>query len=354
MKKLNQQGAAAIISVVIFSIIITVVVTAYLRSAIAGQVEALNFDYGTRAYYSAEAGIQDALRALDADPAISKDSCVTFLPSSPTNTGDLGAGMGLSYTCQLINSTPSTVNFDVNQDINGMSRMLPKDLTGLTGDFNLVVRWSKKSESVGIARPGTDAVFPSQNNWSGNSWHPALRVSLLSYPKNNSPLVIDQRLVFLNPLAAGPVSSPLMQPVANLDKSSEEMVQPAQCYDSGGSLSFGDYLCQKTFRLSGFDLLNRAFFVRVHSLYASTGVELFLTSPTSNEPVQLTGSVVQVDVTGKAGSTFRRIRQTFNLNNGVILDNLPDAAVVGGDGICKHYSITDDPIDGFENLGLCL
>ncbi len=350
MKKLNQQGAAAILSVVIFSIIITVVVTAYLRSSLAGQVEAMNFDYGTRAYYAAEAGIQDAVRALNTDPTLSKDTCDTFIP---TSTGDLGAGMGLSYTCQLIDSTPSTINFNVAQDKNGMSRMQPADLTGLTGDFNLVVRWSKKiGNELLKARPGSDSVFPSQGEWSGEAWHPALRVSLLSYPKDSSSPSIAQRVMFLNPLSSGAGVPTINRVATTKNQSSEQMVQSSQCYDGDSGSSFGDYLCQQTLRLSAYDLTNNALFVRAHSLYASTDVELFLTPTSSTTPVPLTGSVVQVDVTGKAGSTFRRVRQSFNLNNGVIIDNLPDAAVVGGDGICKYYSITDDPAD-FKNLGFC-
>lgn len=352
MKKLNQQGAAAILSVVIFAIIITVVVTAYLRSSLAGQVEAMNFDYGTRAYYSAEAGIQDAVRALNTDPTLSKDTCDTFIP---TSTGDLGAGMGLSYTCQLIDSTPSTINFNVAQDKNGMSRMQPADLTGLTPDFNLVVRWSKKTGNELLkARPGTDAVFSGQSEWSGKAWHPALRISLLSYSKNDASPAIAQRVMFLNPLSAGSATIPTITPVAATKiQASDEMVQSAQCYDGDSGSSFGDYLCQKTLHLDGFALNTKAFFVRAHSLYSSTDVELFLTPTSSTTPVPLTGSVVQVDVTGKAGSTFRRVRQSFNLNNGVMIDNLPDAAVVGGDGICKYYSITDDPAD-FDNAGGCL
>ncbi|MCB9822199.1 hypothetical protein H6801_02400 [Candidatus Nomurabacteria bacterium] len=66
----------------------------------------------------------------------------------------------------------------------------------------------------------------------------------------------------------------------------------------------------------------------------------------------MAGSTLQVDVTGKAGSTFKRIKQTYRLNNGVIIDNLPDAAVIGGDGICKHYTITDQASD-FKDLGNC-
>ncbi len=118
------------------------------------------------------------------------------------------------------------------------------------------------------------------------------------------------------------------------------MVQPAKCRDNGDE-TFDGYLCEQKITLTGYPLDGIALYARIHSLYGSTAVQLSLAKSGTNEAVGLKGSVIQVDVTGKAGDTFRRVRQTYNLNNGVMIDNLPEAAVIGGDGICKLYSITD-------------
>ncbi len=212
MKRLNQQGAAAILSVVIFSIIITVVVTAYLRSAINGQAEATTFDFSTRAYYAAESGIQDALRSISANPdgATSKEDCSTFVPSGD---GKLDATGALSYTCQLIDTTPSSIEFRVAQDTNGMARLLPAVMTDLgdTGDpYDLVIRWSSKQDAEASnfrARKSGDSFFPRQSEWKedGHSLHPALRTSLITFPLNG-PVTssnLKQNVVFLNPIYDG-------------------------------------------------------------------------------------------------------------------------------------------------------
>ncbi len=359
MKRLDQKGAAAILSVVIFSIIITVVVTAYIRSAISGQAEALNFDLSTRAYYSAESGIQDALREISTNPGYTgKTECGDFKPTG--STGKLDATGYLAYTCQLIDTTPSSIEFSVGQDSNGMARLLPAVMTDLSGTYDLVIRWSSKNDAVkqelGI-RDAADTSFTSQEKWitgEGYKIHPALRAAIISYPLNKSTFVggdLKQSVFFLNPVSqsAGGGLVPLN---ISTPPTPDKAVQAARCYDHRNGNTFDGYLCEQRIRLTGYQLSSFALFARLHSLYGTTAVQLSLTPEGSNNKVPLTGSVIQIDVTGKAGNTFKRVRQTFNLNNGVIMDNLPEAAVIGGDGICKHYSITDQ-VSGFEDLRDC-
>ncbi len=357
MKRLDQQGAAAILSVVIFSIIITVVVTAYLRIAISGQAEALNFDFSTRAYYAAESGIQDALREINTNSGYtSKDQCGNFVPSG--SSGKLDANGHLAYTCQLIDTTPSSIDFSVGQDTNGMARLLPAVMTDLPGTYDLVIRWSSKKDAVNgqlDVRDGADTSFPGQLQWvtnTGNTIHPALRAAMITYPLNKSPLAsgdVKQNVFFLNPVKLG---SGLVSINGVTPPTPQQAVQAARCYDYKSATTFDGYLCEQRMRLTGYNLSQVALYARLHSLYGQTAVQLSLTKEGSNEKIPLTGSVIQIDVTGKAGNTYRRVRQTYNLNNGVIMDNLPEAAVIAGDGICKHYSITDQVSD-FKDLGEC-
>lgn len=346
MKRLDQQGAAAILSVVIFSIIITVVVTAYLRIAISGQAEAMNFDLSTRAYYAAESGIQDALRSISSKPD-SKEDCSPFVPSG--SGGMLDAEGFLAYTCQLIDVTPSSIEFPVGQDSNGMARLLPAVMASPIIQYDLLIRWYPKQEAMvsGLrARESGSSAFTTQQNWKtseGDTIYPALRASIISYPVNSTITQnnLKQSVYFLNPVDT--TTSTNLGDVSldrNASSGHEQVVQNARCSNDTNA-TFDGYMCEQRIRLSNFDLNNIALYARLHSLYGSTDVQLSLTPQGSNNKLPLKGSVVQIDVTGKAGNTFKRVRQTFNLNNGVILDNLPEAAVIGGDGICKHYTITD-------------
>ena len=354
MKRLNQQGAAAILSVLIFSIIITVVVTAYLRSALSGQAEAMNFDLSTRAYYAAESGIQDALREINTNPSYtSKNTCDAFVPSG---SGNLDSSGYLAYTCQLIDITPSSIEFTVGQDTNGMARLLPANTADFNGTYNLIVRWSSTADSGANNYTTNDStgLFPPQAKWSEDSRYPALRVSLISFPVNSgstglSSSNVRQDVVFLNPTAETDVT---MNINATTGVTPEARVQSAHCYDSESIDSYGGYKCQKVIKLTGYPLDTNALYARLHSLYSSSKVQLSLAKDGSTDPVPLKGGVIQIDVTGKAGNVLKRVRQTYNLQDGVMLDNLPEAAVIGGDGICKYYSITNQEA-GFKNLGAC-
>lgn len=345
LKELNQSGAAAMLSVVIFSILITIVVTAYLRNSLIDQTQSLNYDYNSRAYFAADVGIQDALRSLGST-MVDKDDCNTYLPAS--SGGQIASN--LSYTCQLVDISPKTVEFDVGQDKNAMVRILPKSIT--PGDYKLITRWSIQKNNDLVAR-SEENWFPSQANWKSSSdklFHPALRLSLIDLPVNGdlNSSNLHQNVFFLNPISGALGQHTINYPGGVTD---QDRVQSSKCYSSTDTSSFNGYACQQILSLNSFDFNNRALYVRSRSLYGSTGVQLALQDGAGNE-VELAGSTLQVDVTGKAGSTFKRIKQTYRLNNGVIIDNLPDAAVIGGDGICKHYTITDQASD-FKDLGNC-
>ncbi len=355
MRKLNQQGAASILSVVIFAIIITIVVTAYIRSAIVQQSEAYNFDSSTRAYYAAESGIQDAIRAVNADPTLTKNTCASYVPSG---TGVLSSELNLSYSCQLIDTAPSSIAFKVSQSQNATVKLRPVDSTTFGNDYKLIIRWSSKGSGQFKARSDITSL-PSETDWNDSdseiSYHPMLRTSLLAYPLNNTNADITQKVTFLNPVSetVGKGKSTI-DFTPSVPHSEDELVSQASCYDSGttgSSGSYDGYLCQEEISIKSLDLGSAGLALRVHSIYGATDVQLSLVD-SSGKLAELKGVAAQIDVTGKSGNTLRRVRQTYNLNNGVEIDNLPEAAVIGGDGICKNYSITDKSNE-FSDLGNC-
>lgn len=351
MRKLNQQGAASILSVVIFAIIITIVVTAYIRSAIVQQSEAYNFDSSTRAFYAAESGIQDAIRAVNANSSLTKNTCTNYVPDG---TGVLNSELNLSYSCQLIDTTPSTIAFNVSQSQNATVKLRPIDASNYTDDYKLIVRWASSKQS-GQFKARTDVTsLPSETNWNdgGVSFHPMLRTALLYYPLNSSNALVSQKVTFLNPVSEtyGRGTATInFQP--SVPYTADRLISNASCYDSNSSGSYDGYLCQEEISIKSLDLNSTGLALRVHSIYGATNVQLSLVDK-NGKLAALKGVAAQIDVTGKSGNTLRRVRQTYNLNNGVEIDNLPEAAVIGGDGICKNYSITDQANE-FSDLGNC-
>lgn len=382
IKPLNQSGVVSLLSVIIFMIIITVVATSYIKSVISQQRNALNYDLSNRAYYAAESGVQDGVRALN-NPANAADiaskqltnACLPRLGGDANGKigGDATKDLNLSYTCQFITVNPSAIDTTLSADSNKMIRLKVKDPVA-TDTYKLVIRWSKKFDSntpTGTVplepRDTASQEFTSEEKWlaraslATSSAHPVVRASIISYPVsgNTTRNSINQNVLFLNPVKTSVSGSGVSSVTKTGTQSSESVIQQAACHSQGPTSAVGAttgnfggiYSCQEVITLNGYDFVNDAIFVRLRSIYGSdTQAQVFLQK--DNTPLLFDGVAATVDVTGKANDVFRRVRQTVPINNGISTDTLPEAAVVGGDGICKLYRVGTNAAQ-FSDIGNC-
>lgn len=365
LKELNQSGIASILSVVIFATIITVVVAGFVGSVVNQQNEANNYDFGTRAYYAAESGIQDALRSINMPQNAAllnadRNNCGPLLDGGLGNNGDLG--FNLNYTCQLISPIQGSTYGDVApQTKNVTMKLQPKSVapTG-TPNYTLLARWSSKTavgdSSTRYPRNGDFKTFTPLDEWMSSGIadrpiHPLLRLSIIEVPKSTNtvnPLSrnsIRQQVVFFNPVTDGKQESVSLARGANQDPATA--VINARCFTSDGSegaipanYSVGgrNYSCMQPILLTGYNLNDYDLYVRVGSVYWPTNFDLQLTTD-GVTPLPLVNSQVSIDVTGKSGNVYRRVKQNFSIANGFNSDEWPDAAIVAGDGICKRFAV---------------
>lgn len=335
------------LSVAIFAIILTLVTTAYIRSVVSQQKNALSYDLSTRAFYAAEAGVQDAIRALSQNPAllVDKNTCP---PLASGGTVGSSAEYGLGYTCQIITMQPGELKGQVgNHSKNATIRLEPA--TTETGFLKLIVRWSEKqtdaSQQVFYPRATTDKQFSPTTNWyrggiSTQPIHAVLRVNIITHPRTGgfSRSAIKQRAVLLNPTPIPDTSPSFRIDTDTIVPQQENFVSNARCYQSNAAP--GDYACEQTILLqNGYNLSTQQLYVRISSIYHPTGFSVSLTR-NDNTPINIRNGQALIDVTGKAGdNTFRRVQQAVSLG-GYIEDNLPDAALVAGEGICKLFTIS--------------
>jgi hypothetical protein len=365
--KLNQSGAVSMLSVLVFSIIITVVATAYIKSVTSQQKTALNYDLGTRAYYAAESGVQDAIRSLAGSTEYQANGKPDCAPADGGGAlGDSSVDYGIGYTCQIIKVTPTDVKGRVEPNAkNAMARL--EATTNPAGPYKLVVRWSQKqtgTDQVYYPRSLDQPLFPPYNQWNASGdltkpVHALLKVNVISVPKTGTFTrdQIQQRVVFMNPTTpenAGEdsgggfvdfkVNNEPLGKTSNgaIEPQRVELMNNAECYPSDNitGSNFKEYSCKSIIRLQdGYDLTTQTLYARVSSIYRSTDFSIELTQD-NDTPLTLKNGQAVIDVTGKAGSNvFRRVQQTVSLG-GYFEDDQPDAALIAGEGICKLLSYT--------------
>lgn len=351
MKKLNQSGAVAMISVVIFATIITILVTAYARTIVSQQRQSTNYDLSTRAYYAAEAGVQDAIRSLKADPGstLNKEGQNTCKSNSGgyldgdsnSGNGQIG-GSDLAYTCQLVDVRLGSIE-DMTSPNSGLWRINPEQLPSPSSGYLLNVSWSKEDQNDGqqlSPRENNDKLFPPIGGWVNNGAlvHPLLRVSFISAPNNlGSRSDIKQQVYFLNPALNADGGTPGVTFPNEQDR--EKTVVNASCPQDNV-----EYACSQAFTVdkSWFEGGNNVYVV-IHSEYSKAKYKISAADRVGSRPVDLVGTAANIDVTAKAGNVFRRIRQTVDLGSSYKQSWFDASGLVVGDGICKLFSIGESP-----------
>lgn len=365
-KKLDQTGAVALITVVIFATIITVLITAYLRSAVTQQKESISYDFSNRAFYTAESGVQDTIREIRTNPALLTDKTICTPRSALANFE--AANFGLSYNCQLVTLTPEELTGRVEPNRqSAMIRLEP--VNPVVTNPKLVLRWSSQlplgsTDPVLYPRQDSTKLFKPSSKWSYDldptkNIHPPLRVSVFDHPisGNFTRGQINQRQVILNPTSTSQGAVDFIKVNNTVQKQQEELINNAECYASNNTTQpsyMNSYSCKQTIDINGYLFSGpsaSAVYVRVGSIYGATNFSLELLS--NGTPVPLKNSQVLIDITAKAGdNTYRRLQQAVPVTN-FQLQNGPNAALLAGEGICKQIVLGSTDTTVFSGNAGC-
>lgn len=398
----RQSGAVSLFVVIFATLLITVVTVSFLRLMISDQNQAASNDLSQSAYDSAQAGIEDAKRALlryqaicdrdgesacrnlanDIDNAACNAALVSVLPSADiqttdgTATGEVRVQQSASsesdkkldqaYTCVKIKLKTDDY---VGSLSDGQSKLVP--LKGIAADgttsFNRVtVNWFT-GEDIGQATSGAYAVdvpveeIPRslflQSAWPANR-PPVLRVQLMQFGSNFSLSEFDTmtdsnqsnaNTVFLYPAQTGAATNSFVSRdsrrtdgEAHTPKaSSADAPLGATCQPS---LSTGGYACSATFTLpTPVGGGTRTAFLRITPLYNHTHFQVTL-NRSGTTPLQFNGVQPEIDSTGRANSMFRRVASRVDL-----IDTsfpYPDGAVDVAGNLCKDFAVTPDEYIG--------
>lgn len=370
----KDQGDVSLFVVIFAALLFTIVALSFVRIMLRGQLQATMNDLSQSAYDSAQAGVEDAKRAIikyqticESDPLGA--SCAAAL--SKVNSLNCNEAVG-----DLVDLAPATSTNEIKVQ-NGTSNNLDQAYTCVTmklntpdflgklgeneyklipligdGNFNTVdIDWFNSTDlgtqtTVNLPSPGGGTIiWPlyGKSSWVSNR-PPIMRTQLIQY--SGSGFSLDDfndntgsgqsnvNTLFLYPTGLSANDS-TKHFINDLRRSPTAQPTPVYCESS---LTGGGYSCHARLLLpSPKNGSREAAYLYLGSLYNKANFKVVLRDGSGNI-VNFKGVQPEVDSTGRANNLFRRVKSRVEMNT---YFPYPTAAVVVGGNVCKEFTVTD-------------
>jgi Tfp pilus assembly protein PilV len=342
-KKLSkdQSGLVSFIVVIIIMFVLSLIVLAFARLVRREQTQTLDRQLNSQAFYAAESGVNDALNALaSASPPTGYNNNCSG-PNSFIQTAGLNndLGNGVSYSCLLVDNSPSQLDFD-NVDT-ATSTVTPIRAPGNTPITSVEISWDAAGGPTGttsLAPCQAQGLFPQ--TWPPNCPIGILRIELLPFsaPTSRNTLITSRGIAFLQPGNSGSAPTMTLGSIAG-----DNQGRPYRVNCAGTT---PQRRCVVT--ITGTDLTG---YLRIRSVYSSNAVTI--RARTAAGATDLIGAQAEIDVTGRVSGVLKRIK--VNAPIPVSTDNpLPEFALQSTKTQCKRFTwrpgvVTPAPPSGFTD-----
>lgn len=336
----DQSGLASIAIIMIIIIILTTIVIGFAQVIRREQRRSLDRQLSSQAYYAAESGVNDAVKAIKGGFSEVKSDCAPYSstdaskpPELKGNSNLLTADRNVQYSCLLIDPSPESLVFD-NVKVD-RSNVFPIETSTNVVPDSIYISWQDKDDPNGASfRAPGDNYFPTQAAWlAGGPSTGILRVDIVPVAASNTrdSLIAASRTFFLYPNSNGTRYS-----------ISENLLPPAMSPSFGGTQSGeivrghckNDNLPNKcVVRIQGINSAES--YVRVRSIYRPTTIEVIATD-SSNNFYKLINAQTMVDSTGKVANVSRRIQVRVPVLEEI---SLPEQVLGSMNTLCKKFTI---------------
>lgn len=387
----RQSGAVSLFMVIFAMLLMSVVTISFLRIMTADQNQASGNDLAQSAYDSAEAGVEDAKRAIiwyinqcksgsaaacaTATSSIASDDCnlavrtangwttpgeikVQQSTAVDGNGDSIDQALDQAYTCVTVELNTDDFLATVGAD---QSVLVP--LSGTAPFSTVTVQWFSEDDlsSAGAlaapdSTPGNPKYLLTQATWPTNR-PSVLRAQLMQVGANfkltdfdttTSSSQSNANTIFLYPsssLAAATSADFVGRDVRGVETTPGNVTYVPAGSNSAplatrcvAAIPSGGYSCSITLTLpnpvGATDRTGATAFLRLTSFYVGSHVRVTLGG------AQFNGVQPLVDSTGRANNVFRRVQSRVDLYDTSTFP-YPDGAVdVSGD-FCKDYGVTD-------------
>lgn len=377
INKIKQRGAVSLFIVVFAALLITVVSVGFVSIMVQDQQQASTTDLSQSAYDSAQAGVEDAKRALvryqsvcnsnsgsdcaaarkKISSAICNEAVETLTDvAAAVSSGEVKVQTGGSnklnqaYTCvKVILDTADYLGKLAANEYN----LVPLTSTSLFDTIQ--VQWfssddleAKVKSQINLLSPAAAAKVPllAQSSWLTNR-PPIMRAQLIQFGSSGFTLndfdnkisagMSNANTLFLYPGKTGINTKSFADDIRKTPTGSPT---PVTCSDN---LSAGGYSCTTKLKLpkpigGGND---RTAYIRLGALYNGTSYRVTLLN--GDTPVLFNAVQPMVDSTGRANDLFRRIQSRVELIDANF--PYPVAAIDTAGNFCKEFIITDNVDD---------
>jgi len=378
----KQSGAVSLFVVVFAMLLMSVITVSFLRIMTNDQQQASGNDLAQSAYDSAQAGVEDAKRALlwyvqqcnsgsapacaAAKTAITSATCNQAIRTANgwTDEGEVkvqstsavdedginvDAALNQAYTCVTMQLDTDDYVATIPAD---QSLLIP--LSGVDTFNGVTVEWfsaADLSSATSMAAPDTTVAAPkplyTQADWPEN--RPAVMRTqfmqvgtsfrLSDFDTTSSDAKSNANTVFLYPSTSGSTSAVLtdrdVRANPHLPADAGSAPLPTKCV---AAIPSGGYACSITLTLptpiGATDRTAATAYLRLTPLYVSSHVRVTLNG------TQFKGVQPIVDSTGRANDVFRRVQSRVDLYDTSSFP-YPDGAVDVAGSLCKDFGVTD-------------
>ncbi len=356
----NEAGVVPIIITIFIMIILGLITIGFAQLMRREQRHVLDRQLSTQAFYAAETGVNDAVKALAKGYALNKTSCAPDAPGAAAGDpfiagkNKLDAATGIvQYTCLIIDPAPNTLEYgSVGTD---HSTGVLVQSQGSTAISSIEVSWQgQNSDTTDTFVNRTPRDFPPLTTkdpdpacTSTTCWPSQTGVLRMSLTPMNA---FDRDNLIKNTYTAMLYPFPGAGPGTTTYASGQADPAQGQIVDGGCAAVISSGAKQFRYCNAIIDgLSQKSYFLRLKSIYHASTVTItaYGGGPPASQ-LRLVGAQALVDATGKANDVLRRIQ--VRVRTGQDFD-FPEAPLDSVQSLCKRFSVWPpagyqaDPID---------
>ncbi len=383
----NQRGAAAIFIVVFFALLISIIALSFMRITVQDQQQSTNNDLSQSAYDSANAGLEDAKRALswynvhcpfNITPALTDQAnCAAYntaftIPNNRCNLEDIirnasstlpntavapgspevkvlttpsDETLDQAYTCVTITTQTKDYKSEANDGKSGT--IIPLRTVNNLAIDTIELNWffnKDESDTLVPVYPAATKPLPVSASLWGATTPPIMRLELIPVFRGNiniSDVNFDTRTVFLYPTPSGSATVGLSAADNGRNPKPVEKINAPNLAKCEASVDPGTFACKV--KINSLPIATKGtsddtdYYLRVTPHYNDTLFQVKLYGNNGADLRLFNNVSPQIDTTGRANNVFRRVqsRVISTTNNNPLRDGGFDIT----QGLCKNFNI---------------